>query len=773
VQGVERHDSRYGGAILRNAPIAILLMAGLVAAQAYSYPLFHSLSELFSIVIATSIFVVAWNSRRLHADSYLVFLGIAFLFVAGLDLVHTLAYKGMGVFPNHDSDLPTQLWIAGRYMESLALLLAPLAIGRRWRPGTLFAAFATVFVLALLSIFVWRIFPACFVEGEGLTTFKRRSEYIICLILLGAAANLLWHREHLAGQVKTLLVAALAITVAQELSFTFYHDPYGVWNIAGHCLKIVAFYLVYKAIVETGLARPYNLLFFDLKRSEETLRHSEKRYRDLVELSPDAVFVNRNNQIVFVNAATLQLFGATRAEELLGKTPYDIFHPDGHAAIRERIASLQKGQPVPLVEERIVRLDGTVRDVEVAAGPFTDSEGIAIQVILRDATERKHMALKLQQAKEQAEAASRAKDHFLAVLSHELRTPLTPVLPALEAIAPQLSGEPAEFLEMARRNVALEARLIDDLLDVTRIARGKIQLDLKPVELSTIIRRAAEVCAPDIEARQLKFAVTTSDGPHFVNADAARLQQVFWNLLKNAVKFTPPGGSIQVREWGQDSRVTVAVTDSGVGIAPEALSRIFNAFEQEARANSHQFGGLGLGLAISKALVEMHGGAIRADSAGNGQGATLTVELPVMSPAPMAPPGQPDAHPAGSSNGVHLKVLLVEDHGDSAAILTRLLTRRGYQVQRAGDVATALSLAQAERFDLLISDLGLPDGSGYDVMRELVNSGRRPPAIALSGYGMAEDIHRSHEAGFDEHLTKPVDIQALWDAVDRVVAKAS
>jgi signal transduction histidine kinase len=410
--------------------------------------------------------------------------------------------------------------------------------------------------------------------------------------------------------------------------------------------------------------------------------------------------------------------------------------------------------------------------------------------------------LSAERAKAAAEEANRAKDHFLAVLSHELRTPLTPVLATVSMLQAEEHLDPdlREHLEMVRRNVELEARLIDDLLDVSRISRGKVVLDKRPVRLGEVIGRAIEVCRPDIETRRLSFSVNLGhDEPLWIRADSARLQQVFWNLLKNAIKFTPPGGRVGIRVHTDGPRelsgprvqgsatepissapsplVVIEVDDSGEGIAPEALSRIFNAFEQAEQSITRQFGGLGLGLTISKALVEMHGGTIEALSAGKGQGATFRIRLPLLrSPTepggdgldlpPASVRGTPAARPASAQRPV--RVLLVEDHGDTARIMTRLLTRQGYVVMAAGDVAKALELAGQQPFDVLISDLGLPDQSGVELLRELRRRGQTLPAIALSGYGQEEDVQRSRDAGFTAHLTKPV----IFEQLDNAIAAA-
>jgi two-component system CheB/CheR fusion protein len=320
------------------------------------------------------------------------------------------------------------------------------------------------------------------------------------------------------------------------------------------------------------------------------------------------------------------------------------------------------------------------------------------------------------------------------------------------------------MLEMIRRNVEMEARLIDDLLDVSRIARGKFELQKQRVELCTIIERAVEVCRPDIEARCLHFGVDIGPAaPYWIEADVARLQQVFWNLLKNAIKFTPNGGCVGIRCRPEGQHVAVEVNDSGIGIETAAHSRIFDAFEQAERSITRQFGGLGLGLAISKALVEMHGGTIEATSEGKGKGATFRVQLPLTAPA-LRPATVVPAAPAQAMVRP-LRILLVEDHGVTAKMMKMVLMADGHTVQTAGDVATALELADQNGFDLLMSDLGLPDGSGHDLIRQLRQLGHTFPGIALSGYGREDDIQRSLEAGFVTHLTKPASREAVVAAV--------
>lgn len=253
-----------------------VILAGLYLASLYSYNLFHSIAELFSIVVAVGFFMIAWNSRSFFGNNnYLLFLGIAYLFVAGVDLVHTLAYKGMGVFLEHGANLPTQLWLIARYMESTALLIAPLFVARKLNSRFTFAIYAVVTAILLGSIFYWHIFPTAFVDGVGLTPFKKISEYAISAILLLAIIPLAQKRKFFDSGVLGLIVASIIVTVVSELSFTLYTDPYGLTNLIGHFLKIISFYLIYRAIIVTGLVEPYSLLFRELKQSAEELQNAK------------------------------------------------------------------------------------------------------------------------------------------------------------------------------------------------------------------------------------------------------------------------------------------------------------------------------------------------------------------------------------------------------------------------------------------------------------------------------------------------------------------
>jgi len=371
-------------------------------------------------------------------------------------------------------------------------------------------------------------------------------------------------------------------------------------------------------------------------------------------------------------------------------------------------------------------------------------------------------------------AANAAKDQFLALLSHELRSPLSPVIAMvgeLEAEMPD-SQPVREALEVVRRNVELEARLIDDLLDVTRISKGKLQLTFETICIHQILQRAYEICRKEIEEKNLDVEFQFRAVQTYVEGDPARLQQVFWNLIKNSVKFTPDKGRIAIETLNPTpDKIEARVIDTGIGIEQEKIDKIFNAFEQGSDI-TRRFGGLGLGLAISRALIDAHGGKVRVQSSGKDKGATFSVELNTVL-APIGRDGesqdeQVDRAPEPAIPS-HRRVLLVDDHHDTCIGMKRMLERHGYKITLAHSAEQAVEKVRSEEFDLLISDIGLPDRSGYELMRE-VRLNKDLPGIALSGFGSEQDVNLAREAGFAEHLTKPINFERLEKTIQTLLS---
>ena len=376
--------------------------------------------------------------------------------------------------------------------------------------------------------------------------------------------------------------------------------------------------------------------------------------------------------------------------------------------------------------------------------------------------------LSAEAAKTRAEAATRAKDDFLAALSHELRTPLNPALLLATSLADDAALPPRvrEDIDVIARGIALQAQLVDDMLDITRITTGKLRLDLQPIDAHSVLRQVYEILRTDVQERQIDVTLDLAAPHNCIKADAVRVQQIFWNVLKNAVKFTPPGGAITVRTRNpadKEGMLAVEITDTGIGIEPGILGKVFDAFIQEEHDGAHRFGGLGLGLAITRRLVEAQHGQIHAESAGRGHGATFRIELPLEEPGLREAEGLAPVRPTAGVAAARC-ILLVEDHEPTRSTLVRLLERRGHKVVGVTTAAAAREIAAARDCDLVISDLGLPDGDGHALMAELRDA-YGLHGIALSGYGMEEDLERSRRSGFFTHLTKPVDIHALESAI--------
>ena len=431
-----------------------------------------------------------------------------------------------------------------------------------------------------------------------------------------------------------------------------------------------------------------------------------------------------------------------------------------------------------LGEERIRRLRvfGPAANVTLLERPFRPATLISTVDAGLRARRRQYQVRdllhELEQARDTAERANHAKDDFLAALSHELRTPLNPVLllASEAAIDPKIPAAIRNDFEMIARNVELEAHLIDDLLDLTRITRGKLILDLHLLDFHSVLRDALAAIQTGLKDRILTLRLDLRASRCDIRADPVRLLQVLWNILKNAVKFTPDHGSIVIttRNPPGGDRIVIDIADTGIGMTLSEISTAFDAFaqgEHASRTSTQRFGGLGLGLAISRMLLELHAGTLRATSGGRGQGSTFVIELPLAEEATdavstsanvariHAREGSAAAPPDAKS------VLLVEDHEPTRTSLARLLHRRGYAVTSTGSLAEAKAAATEHAFDLLISDLGLPDGNGCELMAG--HSQHFGRSIALSGYGMESDIARSKNAGFGAHLVKPLTMQSL------------
>ncbi len=508
------------------------------------------------------------------------------------------------------------------------------------------------------------------------------------------------------------------------------------------------------------------------ERAERCLRESEGKLQTILDHSTAVIFLkDLDGRYLVVNRVFTEVTGKENSE-IIGRTDWELFPPElAQVFVENDHTVLRSG--TPRMFEESSAFNGIKRTFMNVKFPIREAHGTirGLGGVSTDISERKRFEQEIQAAREAAERANHAKDHFLAVLSHELRTPLTPVLAAVtEALNNHPPKELQSMLEMIQRNIELESRLIEDLLDLTRLARGKLTLSFRTVDAHELARQAVAICEPSLALKQQKVRFELEATHPYVNADPARLQQVLWNLLQNAIKFSPQGSEVVIRSFNtEDGRLVIQCIDPGMGMARDVLTRIFRPFEQVESSMSRQYGGLGLGLAISRMIIDAHHGDITAESAGPGKGSIFIITLPtVAAPARKAMLSQPE-EPAEKVE--RLRILLVEDSEDTRRILAKVLSAKGHLVETAENVAAAKELWHQQQFDLLLSDIGLPDATGLELAAELRNEGPLR-AIAFSGFGSEEDIRRSREAGFAEHLVKPLDINQLKQAVARVMSRS-
>ena len=518
------------------------------------------------------------------------------------------------------------------------------------------------------------------------------------------------------------------------------------------------------------------------QRTERALRESEERFRAALDANSDIVWTNNAQGEMTGEQTGWSTYTGQSFEEYQNNGWSEAVHPDDVAAtLKQWKAAVETGSAF-MFEHRLRRRDGTYRNMQIRAVPVKNTDGSVrewvgvhrdITMQRESETQRAALLERERAARNAAEQASRTKDEFLANVSHELRTPLNAMLGWANVLlaSPQLGHEDLKKgLGTIERNARLQAKIIEDLLDMNRILSGNLRLDVTPVDIRSVLQAAVETVQPAANAKAIR--VETNIGSDLmVPGDSGRLQQVFWNLLSNAVKFTPRGGKVTIATRKLDSLLEICVQDDGIGMSPEFLPRVFERFRQEDASSSRAHGGLGLGLAIVKELVELHGGSVSAASKGEGKGARFSVYLPMLaSQTREAQPALTTELKVSRRVGPFLngaKVLVVDDERDTRDLLKKILTERGATVVLAGSTEEALSQLAKFNPDLLISDIGMPQSDGYDLIGQLRNhpAWNAIPAIALTAFAMADDRMQAVRSGYQAHLGKPVTPADLIDAV--------
>ncbi|NEU80728.1 PAS domain S-box protein [Nostoc sp. UIC 10630] len=524
-----------------------------------------------------------------------------------------------------------------------------------------------------------------------------------------------------------------------------------------------------------------NIDISERKQAEEVRQESEERFQAFMAHSPAAAWItDADGKVIYLSPTyvnTFQLF----TQDAIGKTAFELFDIEIATQLLNNIQTVAKTNQVLETIEMAPRLDGTIGDFLVYKFPITHLSGqilvggVAIDVTSRRRAEeeREELLLREQAAREAAETANRIKDEFLAVLSHELRTPLNPILGWITLLRTrQLSEEKkAIALETIERNAKLQTQLIADLLDISRILQGKLTLNISSVDLAATIAAANETVAFAAEAKSIQIHTEIAPDVQLFMGDASRLQQVVWNLLTNAVKFTPTGGKVKIKLESTDTCTQIQVSDTGKGITPEFLPYVFETFRQADSATTRKFGGLGLGLAIVRHIVEMHGGTVQADSKGEDQGATFTVKLPLITTVLQS--NQNKSLPKISLNLRGVRVLTVEDEQDTRELLVFMIEQYGAEVTAAASGREALKILKQSQPDILVCDIAMPEMDGYMLIRQVrtwpKEQGGQIKAIALTAYAGESDQKQALAAGFQRHLSKPIDPEELIEAIASLI----
>jgi two-component system CheB/CheR fusion protein len=525
-----------------------------------------------------------------------------------------------------------------------------------------------------------------------------------------------------------------------------------------------------QAAIALRNARLYEMELAEANRKRELLA-------SIVASSDDAIMSkDLNGNINSWNRGAERVFGYT-ADEVIGKPATILMPEDLYDEESEILARIRSGRSIDHYETVGKHKDGTLIDISMSISPLRDEYGkiVGASKIARDITEEKRadeeIARLLEReclAREEAEAANRLKDEFLATLSHELRNPLNVVIGYSELLRRTEDLNNSAFVSRAadviRRNALAQSQLVSDLLDLSRLQMGKLAINQHPVSLLTIITDAIETVKADAEVKNISLKLNASTDPFMVDGDPVRLGQIAWNLLNNAVKFTPAGGEITITLSEKDEGAQFSIEDTGQGIAPEFLPHVFEIFRQGDASSSRRQGGLGIGLALVKQLVELHGGLVRAESEGVGRGAKLSVWLPLRE-SEAAAITKTTKLATGALDGAC--ILVVDDSIETTAMLSKLLEMDGAEVHTAHGGVEALALADKSGFDLVISDISMPEMDGYQLLRSLRQRPRMAnvPALALTGFGRVSDVDRARQEGFVEHFTKPLDIDKLLNSV--------
>jgi signal transduction histidine kinase/DNA-binding response OmpR family regulator len=765
-------------------PIAWTLALLIVSQLAPTW--FHSLAELFTVVIGISLYLIAVQTFTFTNNRYLLIVAVGFFWSSLIDIFHTLIFEGMARASDYSADTPPLLWLCARSLQVLAFLVAPLWAKKTWPAKWLFAGFGAL-GLALTAAVFGGLMPTAWVPSQGLTPFKIAWEWLLIGGYAIAALQLFHGPATLSPGLRRSVVVVMALGVATELCFTWYLGMYGASNMLGHVLKLWAYWTMLQVVSQHMLMRPKELLneqtqllenvvgqvpgiAFVLKRRPDgsyAIPFVSPGIAALLELSAQDVALDAapkwSRIVVEDRARILSTLDFCFANQVALNTTWEVFLPQKGRRWHQGNSS------VPTLQA-----DGS-SELVAYVQDITEQKRMEVELIQhRDQLTAQvgERTKELHQALQRAENAVRVKSEFLANMSHELRTPLNGIVGLAQVGLRTPHFEVAwPYLAQIQDSGHILMSLINDVLDIAKVDAGKLTLEAQPVALLAVLQRAMQLMLPHAQAKKLALDFECDASvPLAILGDETRLMQVLMNLLSNAIKFTEQGSvrlQAQAAGTGELRSLILSVIDTGMGIAPDQIQRLFKPFEQGSAATSRQYGGTGLGLTICSQIVELMGGRITVSSQ-PGAGSCFSVLLQVQTVALPGPALHPVTAPLAPDQRRlrGLRVLAAEDDPVNQWVLRELLEQEGAVCTLRDSGAEALAeLQSGQAFDVLVTDIQMPGLNGYETAQRALQLRPDMPVLGLTAFAMAEDRQKCLDAGMADHITKPLDADVLVCAI--------
>jgi len=619
----------------QNVLISTVIIAFFLTCLNHSYLLFHVFIELFAVVIAYSLFTVTWNSRKALDNQYLFFIGFVALFIGILDTFHVITYQGMNIIQS-PIFYANQFWIATRFLESVAMLIGFIFLKSKikLRSDTLLTILSLITFLIIMSILYWEIFPVCYIKDVGQTKFKIFSEYIIILILFISLIFLIKNKQAFEANVFKLLVGSIVFTIITEFCFTLYISNFGFANQLGHFTKLVSFYLIYKANVETGFVKPTETIFRNLKENEE------KTLLILNSTAEGIYGIDLNGLCTFANKSCIKLLGYQSEEELLGKNMHDLVHYKNldnqiikveHCKIH---LAFKQGKGTHAEDEIFWRADGSNFPVEYWSYPqLKNAQIIGAVVTFNDISNRKINDEKILKYTQELKDLNATKDKFFSIIAHDLKNPFNTLLGFNELLVKNAATYTPEKVQQFALHMYNTSRhtyaLLENLLEWSRLQTGKLNPNPVKAKPSELIYEVKLLCEEMSKTKNIALhSIINCD--EYILADKEMIKTVLRNLVTNALKFTKPEGKVKIETRNGENNVLFIVSDTGIGIEPEHIGKLFRIDRKLSKTGTADEKGTGLGLILCKEFVEKHGGTIWVESE-VGKGSDFKFTLPVCS----------------------------------------------------------------------------------------------------------------------------------------------